>query len=112
MVDVNRKGQVNIPGDLNVKNNIESTNLSLHNDLNVAGESIVNNLTIKGDITVFGKINKINENSGEETSVIKNGILYLGDPEIENTWRIRIEDGGLYFEQKLNNEWLCKQSIF
>jgi hypothetical protein len=111
MVDVNKKGQVNIPGDLSVKNNMTASNLSLGNDLNVSGESVLNNLTIKGDITVFGKLNKINEND-EETTVIKNGLLYLGDPEVETTWRIRIEDGGLFFEQKLNNEWLCKQSIF
>lgn len=111
MVDVNKKGQVNMSGDLNVKNNITSNNLNLNNDLNVNGESVLNNITIKGDITVFGKINKINENN-DESSIIKNGILYLGDPEVESTWRIKIEDGGLFFEQKLNNEWLCKQSIF
>lgn len=109
MVDVNKKGQVNIPGDLNVKNNLNSINLNVDQNLQVNGDTILQNAVIKGDLTVFGNINRIGEENTD--CVMKNGMLYLGDPTLENSWRISIRDGELYFEHKLNGEWLIKQSI-
>lgn len=109
MVDVNKQGKVNIPGDLNVKNNLNSVNLNVDKNLQVNGETVMENTVIKGDLTVFGNINRIGDETNEH--VVKDGILYLGDPSLENSWRINVREGELYFENKLNGEWIVKQSI-
>jgi hypothetical protein len=113
MVDVNKKGQVNIPGNLNVNNDLKSENLEVGNNLSVEGETVLQNTVIKGDITVMGTIHRSvgNEEEQPHPEIIRDGILYLGDPKSENAWRVNSNDGQLYFEQMMGGEWVIKQSI-
>ena len=107
-------GCVNMPGDLIVNNNIEALNLAITEGLNVSGETVLQNTVIQGDITVTGKINcydKEEEKPKTKSNVVEEGTLYLGDPETEGVWRVRMFSGQLLFEKKIGDDWMVKQSL-
>lgn len=96
-MEVNKKGKVNFPGDV----------------------EIGNNTVIQGDLEVKGKIvgleipePKLPEQKPiEQIENMMKGILHLGDPEHEGCWRLRVEEGSLCFEKREGDEWMIKQSI-
>jgi hypothetical protein len=104
-----KSGKVNIPGNLSVGKALGAVSVNVEDDLNVKGDSTMNNMVIKGDLTVMGKVYK-SEQEGD-SSILKDGNLYLGDPEKEESWKLSSKNGELFFEQKVDGNWVVKQSI-
>lgn len=122
-MEVTKRGQVNYPGNMNVKGVLNSATLTT-NDLEVGNNtsisnelSVGGNAVISGDLVVTGKIINecVPEHSLDEEPVcndeFKDGTVYLGDKTAEGTWRLRVEDGELLIERLEEGEWEIKQSM-
>ena len=131
-MEVRKKGQISMPGDLNVKNTISSQKVetssvstssinvddTIHSSKIESDELVVKqNTVIEGDLIIRGKIQglKLEEPKVEQPiqklDEVEDGVLYIGKKNTPNSWRLRIEGEQLYFDKHEDGEYSVRQSI-
>lgn len=131
-MEVRKKGQISMPGDLNVKNTISSQKVetssvstssikvddTIHSSKIESNELVVKqNTIIEGDLIIRGKIEglKLEEPKVvqpiQKLDEVEDGVLYIGKKNTPNSWRLRIEGDQLYFDKHEEGEYSVRQSI-
>ena len=131
-MEVRKKGQISMPGDLNVKNTISSQKVetssvstssikvddTIHSSKIESDELVVKqNTIIEGDLIIRGKIEglKLEEPKVvqpiQKLDEVEDGVLYIGKKNTPNSWRLRVEGEQLYFDKHEDGEYSVRQSI-
>ena len=80
----------------------KSNTVRMMGNLDVKDQVTTTNMVVTGNLTVNGKV--IDGLEEKNTKVI-----HLGDPHENGCWKIELENDELIFSHKIEGEWVVKQ---
>jgi hypothetical protein len=68
------------------------------------------NLAVDQDLVVSGNLTVNGKTIGADNNKPVNQ-LCIGDPNVDGCWKLELDEGELMFSQKVEGEWVVKQSM-
>lgn len=70
---------------------------------------MMGNLEVNQDLVVTGKLVVNGKILGTDEKPVNK--FYIGDPDVDGCWRLDLQESELVFSQKVDGDWVPKQSM-